>query len=94
MSILTIYRNLEKLNFGYSLKNIRTSDEKSYKLCLLENINKFITYGLKSGKSPMQVKDLIQFQDVLVRMVKELKVSIVKNNFQIKLREDMKQVQT
>ena len=83
---------MEKLNFGYSLKNIPTSDEKSYKLCLLENINKFITYGLKSGKSPMQVKD--QFQDVLVRMVKELKVSIVKNNFQIKLREDMKQVQT
>ena len=42
----------------------------------------------------MQVKYLIQFQDVLVRMIKELKFSIVKNNFQTKLREDMKQVQT
>ena len=110
---------MEKLNFGYSLKNIPTPDEKSYKLRLLEKINKFIkqmrwraiffiinnkkatedykegfTYGLKSGKSPMQVKDLIRSEDVLVRIVKELKFHRVKDNFQTKLREDMKQVQT
>ena len=110
---------MEKLNFGYSLKDIPTPDEKSYKLRLLEKINKFIkqmrwsaiffvnnnkkatldykegfTYGLKSGKSPMQVKDLIRSEDVLVRIVKELKFPKVKDNFQIKLREDMKQVQT
>ena len=109
---------MEKLNFGYSLKNIPTPDEKSYKLRLLEKIeiskkmrwkavffinnNKKATddykqgfsYGLKSGRSPPQVKDLIQFEDDLVRIVKELKFRKVKNNFQKMLREDMKQVQT
>ena len=33
---------MEKLNFGYSLKNIPTPDEKSYKLRLLEKIEIFI----------------------------------------------------
>ena len=89
---------MEKLNFGYSLKNIPTPDEKSYKLRLLEKIEIFIkkkmhwramvfmnnnkkatedykeglSYGLKSGRSPLQLKDLIQFEDDLVRIVKEL----------------------
>ena len=49
---------------------------------------------MKSGRSPPQVKDLIQFEDDLVRIVKELKFHKVKNNFQTKLGEDMKQVQT
>ena len=31
------------------------------------------SYGLKSSRSPPQVKDLIQFEDDLVRIVKELK---------------------
>ena len=85
---------MEKLNFGYSLKNI-TTDEKSYKLRLLEKIEIFMkkirwraivfinnnkkatedhkqdfSYGLKSGRSPTQLKDLIQFKDDLVRIVK------------------------
>ena len=110
---------MEKLNFGYSLKNIPTLDEKSYKLRLLEKIEIFIkklrwkavffinnnkkapedykqgfSYGLKSGRSPPQVKDLIQFEDDLVRIVKELKFRKVKNNFQKMLRKDKKQVQT
>ena len=110
---------MEKLNLGYSLKNIPTPDKISYKLRLLEKIEIFIKkmrwravffinnnkkatedykeafgYGLKSGRSPPQVKDLIEFEDDLVRIVKELKFRKVKNNFQPKLREDMKQVQT
>ena len=108
---------MEKLNFGYSLKNIPTPDEKSCKLGLLEKIDIFIkkihwgailfinnnknvtedhkqgfSYGLKSGRSPPQVKDLIQFEDDLVRIIKALKFCKVKNNFQKMLREDMKQV--
>ena len=110
---------MEKLNFGYSLQNIPTPEEKSYKLRLSEKIEIFIhkmrlkavffvnnnkkatedykqgfSYGLKSGRSPPQVKDLIRFKDDLVRKVKELKFCKVKNNFQNILREDMKQVQT
>ena len=60
----------------------------------INNNKEGFIYGLKSGKSPMQVKNLIQSEDVLVRMVKELKFHKVKDNFQTKLREDMKQVQT
>ena len=97
---------MEKLNFGYSLKNIPTPDAKCYKLHLLEKIEMFIkkmrwgaiffiknnkkaieynkegfSYGLKSSRSPLHLKDLIQFEDDLVRIVKELKFRKVKNNF-------------
>ena len=58
-----------------------------------EDYKEGFSYGLKSGRNPPQVKDLIQFEDDLVRIVKELKFRKVKNNFQTKLREDMKQVQ-
>ena len=59
-----------------------------------EDYKEGFNYCLKSGRSPLQVKDLIQFEDDLVRIVKELKFHKVKNNFQTKLREAMKQVQT
>ena len=52
------------------------------------------SYGLKNVRSPPHVKDLIQFEDDLVRIVKELKFRKVKNNFQKILCEHMKQVQT
>ena len=38
-------------------------------------------YGLRSGKSSPQVKDLIQFEDDLVRILKELKFRKVNNEF-------------
>ena len=88
----------------------RAPEEKSYTLLIKKcfgklsviNNNKKTTedykqgfsYGLERGRSPPQVKDLIQFEDDLVRIVKELKFRKVKNNFQKMLREDMKQVQT
>ena len=52
------------------------------------------SYGLKSRRNPPQVKDLTEFEDDLVGIIKELKFCKVKNNFQKMLREDMKQVQT
>ena len=59
-----------------------------------EDYKEGFNYCLKSGRSPLQVKDLIQFEDDLVRIVKELKFHKVKNNFQTKLHDDMKRVQT
>ena len=44
-----------------------------------------------NGSSP-QVKELIQFEDNLVRIVKELMFFKVKNDFQKMLCEDMKKV--
>ena len=38
-----------------------------------EDSKEGFSYGLKSGRSPPQVKDLIQFEDDLLRIVKELK---------------------
>ena len=89
---------MEKLNFGYSFKNIPTPDEKVtncdsqkrsrylskkcvVELSFLQTTTKKATddhkqgfsYSLKSGRSPPQVKDFIQFEDDLVRIVKELK---------------------
>ena len=37
-----------------------------------EDYKEGLSYGLKSGRSPLQLKDLIQFEDDLVRIVKEL----------------------
>ena len=52
------------------------------------------SYGLKSGRSPPQVKDLIQFDDDLVKLVKDLKFRKIKYDFQKMLCEDTKKVQT
>ena len=49
---------------------------------------------MKSGRSPPQVKNFIQFEDDLIRTVKELKFSKVKNDFQKLFGGDMKKVQT
>ena len=40
------------------------------------------SFGLKSGRGPPQVKDLIQFDDNLVKIEKELKFRKVNNDFQ------------
>ena len=55
-----------------------------------EDYKQGFSYGLKSARSPLQVKDLIQFKDDLVRVAKELKFHKVKNSFQknIALRYD------
>ena len=59
-----------------------------------EDYKQGFSYDLTSGRSPPQVKELIQFEDDLVRIVKELNFRKVKNNFQKVLCEDMKQVYT
>ena len=46
------------------------------------------------NESSPQVKELIQFEDDLVRIVKELMFCKVKNDFQNMLCEDMKKVGT
>ena len=58
----------------------------------IEDHKQSFSSDLKSGESSPQLKYLIQFEDDLVRIVKELKFCKVKNNFQKRFREDMKQV--
>ena len=52
-----------------------------------EDDRKCFSYGFKSSRSSPQVKDFIQFEDDLVRRVKESNFREVKNN-QKMLHED------
>ena len=110
---------MEKVNFGYSLKNIPTPNKETYKLQLIEKIELFIkklrwkaiffinnsmettesyasgsAYGLKSNKCPPQLKELIPFEDDLIDLVKNIKFRKVRNNFQMKLHEDLKKLRS
>ena len=51
-------------------------------------------YGLKSNKCLPQLKELIPFEDDLVDLVKNIKFRKVRNDFQMKLREDLRKVQS
>ena len=51
-------------------------------------------YSLKSNKCPPQLKELIPFKDDLVDLVKNFKFRKVRNDFQIKLREDLRKVRS
>ena len=45
-------------------------------------------YGLKSSKSPAQVKELFHFENNLFQMVKDIKFRKTRNEFQKKLKDD------
>ena len=88
---------LEKVNLGYSTKNIPLADKKKYKLQLIESKEALIrrmrwkaifflkreqerneddeaipiTYGLPSKKCPKQVKELVQFENDRLQLVKK-----------------------
>ena len=49
-------------------------------------------YGLKSSKCPSQVKELIQFENDLFKLAKEVKFRSAGNEFQRKLKEDAKNI--
>ena len=102
-----------------SLKNIPTSNERTYKLQLIEKIKLFINklrwkdiffinnskettescasgsaYGLKSNKCSRQLKELIPFENDLIDLVKNIKFRKVRNDFQMKLHEDLRKVRS
>ena len=109
---------MEKLNFGYSLKNIPTPNERTYKLKLIEKIELLIKhmrwkaifftnrnskpsnntaeakFGSKSNQCPPQVKELMAFEDDLIKLVKEIRFRKVKNQFQNKLKDDNKKIRS
>ena len=106
---------MEKVNFGYSIKNIPIPSERTYLLQPMEKVEMIITrmrwkathfnsndsrdnikeentewYGLKSPYSPRQVKELIPFENDLVELIRNIKFRKIRNNFQEKLKEDIK----
>ena len=105
---------LEKVNLGYSTKNIPFADPRRYKLKLIDKTEALIkrmrwkaifylsrnesenasenpeTYGLPSKKCPTQVKELIPFENDLLQMVKNVEFGRTGNEFQTKLKNDMR----
>ena len=102
---------LEKVNLGYSKKNIPFANERRYKLNLLEKTEALIkrmrwkaifflsenegddeespetpeTYGLPSKKCPAQVKELIPFENDLLKLAKNVEFKQISNEFQTQM---------
>ena len=111
---------LEKVNLGYSTKNIPLADKKKYNLELIattealikrmrwkaifflqrdqntneEDLDNPETFGLSSKKSPSQVKELIQFENDLLQLVKDVDFRETRNDFQDRLKRDIKSMRT
>ena len=111
---------MEKVNFGYSMKNIPIPNEKRCKLQLIQKVEDFIkkirskaifffkggnqtepavhktglTFGLNSTKCPPQVKDLVAFEEDLIKLVKNLRFRKVDNKFQGTLAKNLKDIRS
>ena len=106
---------MEKVNLGYSTKNIPYPNERSYKAKLLEQIEALVkrmrwkaifsssknerenqeppaNYGLKTSNCPTQVKELIQFENDLFQLAKDVKFRRTRNEFQNKMKEDARKI--
>ena len=100
---------MEKVNLGYSVKNIPLAYGGTYKLKLVEKIESVIkrmrwkaifftarnkdtpeieTYGLPTEKCPQQVKELIQFENEVFQLAKNVQFKKVNNPFQTRMKED------
>ena len=49
-------------------------------------------YGFKTVKCPSSVKELVPFENDMMDMIKDLEFKRVKNEFQSKLRNDIRQI--
>ena len=106
---------MEKINFGYSMKNIETPQNKTYLLQLIEKIEmvfkrmrwkvlcngeketnsiKTEWYGLKSSKTPKQVKELIPFENDLIALEQNIIFRKTRNHFQKKIQKDIQLIES
>ena len=106
---------MEKINFGYSIKNIGIPQEKTCLLQLIEKIEMVIKrmrwvvlcngknetnsiktewYGLKSSKTPKQVKELIPFENDLITLVQNIGFRQTRNHFQKKIQKDIQLIKS
>jgi len=106
---------MEKVNLGYSVKNIPFPSERAYKIKLIEqteavvkrirwkatffnkrnhdeNPEEIENYGLKTPNCPSQVKELLQFENDLFQLVKDVKFRRTRSNFQNKMKEDTRNI--
>ena len=102
---------MEKVNFGYSTKNIPIPSEKEFKIELIKSVEKFMknikwrafhylnptqsrqnkeTFGFNTTTPPPKVTELDELQDMLFDLVVGIKFKKFSNEFQTKLKEDIK----
>ena len=106
---------MEKINFGYSMKNIGIPQNKTYLLQLIEKIEMVIKrkrwkvlcngkketnviktewYGLKSSKTPKQVKELTPFENDLIGLVQKIRFRKTRNYCQKKIQKDIQLIKS
>ena len=51
-------------------------------------------YGLKRRKCPLQHKDLMEFEDDLQKMISNVQFRRVKNDYQNRLKNDIRSIQS
>ena len=99
---------MEKINFGYSMKNIGIPQNKTYLLQLIKKIEMVIKrmrwkvlcngkkeadgiktdwYGLRSSKTPKQVKELIPLENDLIALVHNITFRKTRNHFHKKIKK-------
>ena len=73
-------------------KALFASDKKDNKID--ESRDSECTYGLKSFNCPPPVKELIEFENELFKLVKKIKFRRYTSNFQTKLQDDIKNIRS
>ena len=101
---------MEKVNLGYSVKNIPLANEQNYKATLVEKIEAVIkrmrwkalffmsrneslqmeNYGLPTAKCPGQVKEMVQFENELLLLAKNIEFKSLSSTFQTRMKNDLK----
>ena len=110
-TLLESLKGMEKVNLGYSVKNIPLANGQKYKAQLVEKIEAVIkrmrwkaiffmsrddnsphpvNYGLPTTKCPGQVKEMVQFENELLLLAKDVQFSKISNTFQSRMNKDMK----
>ena len=56
--------------------------------------NDIFKYGFKTRKCPPQYKDLMEFEDDLQKMISNVQFRRVKNDYQNKLKNDIRSIQS
>ena len=69
--------------------------QKGWKALFFENeLESTFKYGFKTRKCPLQHKDLMEFEDDLEKMISNVQFRRVKNNFQNRLKNDIRSIQS
>ena len=79
--------NNKNKNNNSNMKNSKNNSDSTQK----EDSSR---YGIKSNKYPLQVKDLIAFEEDMIDLVHQIKFRKVKSDFQRRLNKNLKTIKS